>query len=141
MGGNDLNTNSTEFVIGQLTASLTSTTDALNKVTERLQMVTMTVETLNSKLNSLSDLYQHKIESLEKQMQELEKRQNRDYARLNALDDKIKSFGTIDEVEELVKEHSTGCQNNKPSTGSEQRVFFIVLSVMSVISTIVALVK
>lgn len=141
MNGNDLNTNSTEFVIGQLTASLTSTTDALNKVTERLQMVTMTVETLNSKLNSLSDLYQHKIESLEKQMQELEKRQNRDYARLNALDDKIKNIGTLEDVEEIVKEHASGCPNNKPSTGSEQRVFFIVLSVMSVISTIVALVK
>lgn len=138
---------SIDFMIGQFTVSLAATTDALNKVTERLQVVTMTVETLNSKLNALSTLYQDKIEALEKKVTEVTQKQNRDYTRLNQLEIKFKELSDETEetvnkiVEDAVESHLKNCPNAKTTTGSEQRVFFIVLSVLTAISTIVALVK
>jgi len=137
----ELNKNSTDYVIGQLTISLETTTKALNNVTDRLQIVTMTVETLNSKLNMLSDLYSRKIDSLEKGLTDLEKRSNRDYVRLEKIESKLSSVVTMPILEERLENNVQKLIEEKPSNNAEQRVFLIIISVLSVITTIVALVK
>ena len=152
MPGEEFNRNSTDYVIGQLTASLESTTKALHDITDRLQIVTMTVETLNSKLNAISDLYSKKLEVLEAGILDMKDRQSRDYARLNRIEQDMQRMVSVDDaavleeeqnekMEAVMKKHADSCVGSKSSFGSEQRMFFVILSVLSVVSTIVALVK
>lgn len=154
MGTDEINMESTDYVIGKLTSSLEATTKALHDITDRLQLVTMTVETLNSKLNSISEAYSRKIDLMDTHLVEMRDRLSRDYDRLNRLEQDIKKLISADDVadmeedqkammEGIMRKHIETCSSNRQQVGggSEQRMFFIIISVLSVVSTIVALVK
>lgn len=89
---------------------------------------------------------------LEAGILDMKDRQSRDYARLNRIEQDMQRMVSVDDaavleeeqnekMEAVMKKHADSCVGSKSSFGSEQRMFFVILSVLSVVSTIVALVK